>query len=117
MGVSVVNALSSKVEVEIQRDGKIHFMSFKEGGEPDQKLVVTGETTKDTTGTTVRFWPDIKIFKEGIDFRSNTLLERFQMMAFLNKGLEITFIDNRNNGKNKKRPINMMVALKILFNM
>ena len=102
VGVSVVNALSSKVEVEIQRDGKIHFMSFKEGGEPDQKLVVTGETTKDTTGTTVRFWPDIKIFKEGIDFRANTLLERFQMMAFLNKGLEITFIDNRNNGNNKK---------------
>ena len=102
VGVSVVNALSSKVEVEIQRDGKLHFMSFKDGGEPDQKLVVTGETTKDTTGTTVRFWPDIKIFKEGIDFRANTLLERFQMMAFLNKGLEITFIDNRNNGNNKK---------------
>ena len=102
MGVSVVNALSSKVEVEIQRDGNLHFMSFKDGGEPDQKLVVTGETTKDTTGTTVRFWPDIKIFKEGIDFRANTLLERFQMMAFLNKGLEITFIDNRNNGNNKK---------------
>jgi DNA gyrase subunit B len=102
VGVSVVNALSSKVEVEIQRDGKLHFMSFKDGGEPDQKLVVTGETTKDTTGTTVRFWPDIKIFKEGIDFRANTLLERFQMMAFLNKGLEITFIDKRNNGNNKK---------------
>ena len=88
--------------MEIQRDGKLHFMSFKDGGEPDQKLVVTGETSEDTTGTTVRFWPDIKIFKEGIDFRSNTLLERFQMMGFLNKGLEITFIDNRNNGKNKK---------------
>ena len=102
VGVSVVNALSSKVEVEIQRDGKRHFMSFKDGGEPDQKLVETGETPKDTTGTTVRFWPDIKIFKEGIDFRSNTLLERFQMMAFLNKGLEITFIDNRDNGNNKK---------------
>ena len=102
VGVSVVNALSSKVEVEIHRDGNLHFMSFKDGGEPAQKLVVTGETTKDTTGTTVRFWPDIKIFKEGIDFRANTLLERFQMMAFLNKGLEITFIDNRNNGNNKK---------------
>ena len=63
MGVSVVNALSSKVEVEIQPMEK-HFMSFKEGGEPDQKLVVTGETTKDTTGTTVRFWPDIKSSKK-----------------------------------------------------
>tara|TARA_Y100000768_G_scaffold355690_1_gene309531 strand:- start:713 stop:2563 length:1851 start_codon:yes stop_codon:yes gene_type:complete len=102
VGVSVVNALSSKVEVEIERDGKQHFMSFKDGGEPDQKLSMIGETQKNTTGTTVRFWPDIKIFKEGIDFRATTLLERFQMMAFLNKGLEITFIDNRGNGNNKK---------------
>ncbi len=100
VGVSVVNALSSKVEVEIDRDGKRHFMSFKDGGEPDQKLSIVDEAPKGRTGTTVRFWPDIKIFKEGIDFRSTTLLERFQMMAFLNKGLEITFIDNR--GKNNK---------------
>ena len=102
VGVSVVNALSSKVEVEIQRDGKQHFMSFKDGGEPDEKLAVTGKASKDTTGTTVRFWPDIKIFKEGIDFRATTLLERFQMMAFLNKGLEIigilmTMYDSRLN--------------------
>ena len=62
-------------------------MSFKDGGEADQKLAVTGEAPNKRTGTTVRFWPDIQIFKEGIDFRANTLLERFQMMAFLNNGL------------------------------
>ena len=76
-------------------------MSFKDGGEPDQKLVVTGETQRiqlEQQSVLARH----KIFKEGIDFRANTLLERFQMMAFLNKGLEITFIDNRSNGNNKK---------------
>ena len=102
VGVSVVNALSSKVEVEIDRDGNRHFMSFKDGGEADQKLAVTGEAPNKRTVTTVRFWPDIQIFKEGIDFRANTLLERFQMMAFLNKGLEITFIDNRTISNTKK---------------
>ncbi len=95
VGVSVVNALSTRVEVEIDREGKRHFMSFREGGKPDQKLVEIGEAPDDRTGTTVRFWPDISIFKEGIEFRAATLLERFQMMAFLNKGLEIAFVDER----------------------
>tara|TARA_S200000501_G_scaffold86491_1_gene79381 strand:- start:19995 stop:21926 length:1932 start_codon:yes stop_codon:yes gene_type:complete len=102
VGVSVVNALSSQVEVEIDRDGKRYFMSFHNGGEPKKKLTPTGEAPDNRTGTTVRFWPDSEIFKEGIDFRATTLLERFQMMAFLNKGLEITFIDNRKNTDNKK---------------
>ena len=95
VGVSVVNALSSQVEVEIDRDGKRHFMSFKDGGAPDQKLSIIGDAPNETTGTTVRFWPDKEIFKEGIEFRAATLIERFQMMAFLNKGLEIKFLDSR----------------------
>ena len=95
VGVSVVNALSSQVEVEIDRDGKRHFMSFKDGGAPDQKLSIIGDVPNETTGTTVRFWPDKEIFKEGIEFRAATLIERFQMMAFLNKGLEIKFLDSR----------------------
>ncbi len=95
VGVSVVNALSSQVEVEIDRDGKRHFMSFKDGGAPDQKLSIIGDAPNERTGTTVRFWPDKEIFKEGIEFRAATLIERFQMMAFLNKGLEIKFLDSR----------------------
>ncbi len=100
VGISVVNALSSRVEVEIDRMGKRHFMSFRDGGVPDQKLHVIGEAPinddgRARTGTTVRFWPDPSIFKEGTDFRAQTLAERFQMMAFLNAGLEFHLVDER----------------------
>ena len=103
VGVSVVNALSSQVEVEIDRDGKRHFMSFKDGGAPDQKLSIIGDAPNERTGTTVRFWPDKEIFKEGIEFRAATLIERFQMMAFLNKGLEIKFLDSRKDAGVKEK--------------
>jgi len=101
VGISVVNALSTKVEVEIDRKGKRHFMSFKDGGAPDQKLEVIGDAPEGDngeprTGTTVRFWPDPTIFKEGIEFRTQTLLDRFQMMAFLNAGLELRVTDELN---------------------
>jgi DNA gyrase subunit B len=100
VGVSVVNALSSRVEVEIDRDGNRHAMSFVDGGTVDQKLSVVGETplngsSAPRTGTTVRFWPDPTIFKEGIEFRTQTLVDRFQMMAFLNAGLEFHILDER----------------------
>ncbi len=95
VGVSVVNALSTRVEVEIDRKGKRHAMSFVDGGNPDEKLSVIGEAPDDRTGTTVRFWPDPLIFKEGTEYRFNTLLDRFQMMAFLNAGLEFEAIDAR----------------------
>ena len=108
VGVSVVNALSNRVEVEIDRDGKRHFMSFRDGGMPDQKLSVTGPSPElapeertngagHRTGTTVRFWPDPTIFKEGTEFRIQTLIERFQMMAFLNAGLEFHILDRRDD--------------------
>ncbi len=100
VGISVVNALSKRIEVEIDRHGKTHFMSFVDGGEPDTKLHVIGDSplTEDgtpRTGTTTRFWPDPLIFKEGIVFRTLTMLERFQMMAFLNAGLEFRINDLR----------------------
>ena len=94
VGISVVNALSSKVEVEIDRDGDRHFMDFAEGGNVQTKLEVRGDAPDDRTGTTVRFWPDDTIFEE-TDFRAQTLLDRFQMMAFLNRGLRIRFRDER----------------------
>ncbi len=98
VGVSVVNALSVRLEVEIDRDNKRYFMSYRDGGEPDKRLEEIGIAPGGRTGTTVRFWPDPTIFKEGIEFRAATVLERFQMMAFLNKGLEISFVDRRRDG-------------------
>ena len=99
VGVSVVNALSSRVEVEIDRAGERHAMAFTDGGELSEQLHVIGpspllEDGTPRTGTTVRFWPDPTIFDE-ISFRATTLLERLQMMAFLNAGLRITFADER----------------------
>jgi len=99
VGVSVVNALSTKVVVDIDREGKRHQMSFVDGGQPQDRLTVIGDSPKGEdgeirTGTTVRFWPDGSIFDE-IIFRAQTLLERLQMMAFLNQGLKIRFRDVR----------------------
>ena len=100
VGISVVNALSSKVEVEIDRDEKRHYMDFLSGGKVDTKLTETGKAPNNRTGTTVRFWPDSEIFDD-VNFRAQTLLERFQMMAFLNKGLQISFSDLREEAVNK----------------
>jgi DNA gyrase subunit B len=99
VGISVVNALSSRVEVEIDRGGQRHAMAFADGGELIERLHVIGDSPlgpdgEPRTGTTVRFWPDPTIFDE-ISFRSATLTERFQMMAFLNAGLQISFVDQR----------------------
>ncbi len=95
VGVSVVNALSRRVEVDIDRDGKRHSMSFVDGGEPDEILAMSGDAPGGRSGTSVRFWPDPSIFKEGTEFRAQTLTERFQMMAFLNRGLAIHLVDQR----------------------
>jgi DNA gyrase subunit B len=94
VGVSVVNALSTKLVLEIDREGKHHVAEFGDGGEVKKKLKATGPAPRDRTGTTVTFWPDGSIF-EDTEFRAQTILERLQMMAFLNKGLEIRFADER----------------------
>jgi DNA gyrase subunit B len=98
VGVSVVNALSSRVEVEIDRDGTHYYMEFADGGELRTRLEPRGNSPLvagvPVTGTTVRFWPDPSVFDE-TQFRFQTMLERFQMMAFLNKGLEIRTRDLR----------------------
>jgi DNA gyrase subunit B len=97
VGVSVVNALSRRVEVEIDREGKRHRMTFVDGGRPDETLHVIGEAPGGRTGTTVRFWPDGSVFDE-LTFSARTLTERFQMMAFLNRALEIRVRDLRLDG-------------------
>ncbi len=94
VGVSVVNALSTRLKLEIDRDGKHHVLEFKDGGAPIGKLKVAGPAPRGRTGTTVTFWPDPSVFEE-VEFRATTVLERLQIMAFLNKGLEIRFSDER----------------------
>jgi DNA gyrase subunit B len=98
VGVSVVNALSERLTIEIDRDGKRYFQEFAKGGKPQGKLAVIGDTPKRgrAAGTTVTFWPDPTIFAaEGTEFVTRTVLERLQTMAFLNKGLEMVFHDER----------------------
>jgi len=105
VGVSVVNALSRKLVVEVDRDGKRHSMTFADGGKPQGKLRVTGDAPRNGRsaphrGTTVTFWPDDTVF-ETVEFSARTILERLQMMAFLNKGLEIRFRDERPDHDNE----------------
>lgn len=94
VGVSVVNALSTQLELEIDRDGRRWEQEYRDGGEPQGSLVDTGPSPEGRTGTSVTFAPDATIFDQ-VEFRAQTLSERFQMMAFLNAGLRIEFRDER----------------------
>jgi DNA gyrase subunit B len=98
VGVSVVNALSKRLDLQIDRSGKRYAMSFVEGGRPTGPLTFVGPAPKGRTGTSVTFWPDETIFEE-VEFRAQTVLERLQVMAFLNRGLEIRFHDERPDSK------------------
>ena len=98
VGVSVVNALSTKVIVEIDRAGDRYTMEFTDGGKVKSKLAKTGKTPAKgrKTGTSVTFYPDPTIFaSEGVEFVARTVTERLQTMAFLNKSLEVVFEDER----------------------
>jgi DNA gyrase subunit B len=95
VGVSVVNALSKKLEVWVDRDGKRYHMSF-EKGETKKKLEVIGKAKG--TGTTVWFLPDDGIFTE-TRFDFATIATRLRELAFLNKGLQITLVDERKDSK------------------
>ncbi len=92
VGASVVNALSSKLEVSVHRDGKIHYLSFKKGV-PQGEITVIGET--DITGTVTHFIPDEEIFTETTEYNYETLEQRLRELAFLNKGLRISIEDKR----------------------
>ncbi len=91
VGVSVVNALSTDVKVQVRRDGNIYEMNFNHG-KTVGKMEVIGKS--DTTGTTVQFWPDAEIF-ETIEFDYNTIMQHLRQTAFLNKGLKLTLRDLR----------------------
>ncbi|HET9689512.1 MAG TPA: DNA topoisomerase subunit B [Acidimicrobiales bacterium] len=94
VGVSVVNALSSRLVVEVDREGQRHRMEFADGGKPQTRLEVVGASPDGRRGTTVWFQPDGRIFEE-TEFSAQTITERLQIYAFLNAGLEIAFTDER----------------------
>jgi DNA gyrase subunit B len=101
VGVSVVNALSTELTLEIYRNDKHYQIVFKDGGKPQGKLKVVGPSPQGRTGTTVTFTPDPTIFDE-VDFRAQTVTERLQIMAFLNRGLDIRFVDERKGREAKE---------------
>jgi DNA gyrase subunit B len=97
VGASVVNFVSEWLEVEVSRDGKVHHMEF-ERGRKKTNLKAIGKTTR--TGTKVSFKPDPTLFTEdkgGVAFVHSTLAQRLRELAYLNSGVEITFIDERVN--------------------
>ncbi|MFD6700475.1 MULTISPECIES: DNA topoisomerase (ATP-hydrolyzing) subunit B [unclassified Microbacterium] len=93
VGSSVVNALSTRFDVEVKQKGFVWRHRFADGGAPQQQLEKGEPTTE--TGTAITFWPDAEIFTETIEFEYDTLRTRFQQMAFLNKGLRIELLDER----------------------
>jgi DNA gyrase subunit B len=94
VGVSVVNALSMRLDLEIHRDGARWEQHYAKGGVAQGRIKKIGPSKR--RGTTVTFWPDAAVFEE-TEFRAQTLIERLREMAFLNKGLEIRFRDERVN--------------------
>ncbi len=98
VGVSVVNALAEKMTADIQRDGFAWHQEYARG-RATTKLVKGKASTK--TSTTIRFWPDPEIFTETVEFKREQLTERLRELAFLNAGLEIHLIDEREDPVHK----------------
>lgn len=92
VGSSVVNALSTRLDVEVRREGYVWRQSYRDGGIPVSPLERGEESSE--TGTIITFWPDPEIF-ESVEFEYDILRTRFQQMAFLNKGLRIDLVDER----------------------
>ena len=99
VGASVVNALSTWLEVTIYRDGHIYYQKFENGGHSVEPLKIIGECDINRTGSTVRFKADPEIFRETTVYNYATLEKRLQEIAFLNKGLRIILMDDREDNK------------------
>jgi len=98
VGISVVSALSKLMKIKVKRDGNIYEQEYKIG-KPSSKLRTIGKTNKNETGTEVTFYPDDNIFSN-IKFDFSVLETRFREIAFLNKGVKISLMDE-NSGKNQ----------------
>ncbi len=98
VGVSVVNALSEKLELKIYRNNKEYYQLYN-FGIPENKLIVLNNSNY--TGTYIRFWPDKNIFTNKIFFNKNILIKRMNELSFLNPGLKLYIYDERDNDKVK----------------
>ena len=94
VGVSAVNALSEWCEVEVKRDGKKHFQRYERGA-PMGPIEVIGKVPKKETGNKTTFMYDRDIFKGDLDFRFETLMQRFREMAFVTRGVNLYLLDER----------------------
>lgn len=99
VGVSVVNALSKRLEVTVHRNGKVHYMAFHQG-DVDEKLKILGDTKE--TGTIVKFWADPEIFTETTEYDYDLVRNRLRELAFLNKGIKIILEDHRHEEHKKE---------------
>ncbi len=99
VGASVVNALSTWLEVRIYKDGHVYYQRFENGGKSVEPLKIIEECSKDRTGTSVSFKADPEIFKETTVYNYETLANRLEELAFLNKGLRIILKDLRQDEK------------------
>lgn len=94
VGVSAVNALSEWCEVEVRRDGKVYFQRY-ERGRPLESVKQIGKSDNSQTGNRTRFRFDPEIFKDNVDYRFDTLAQRFREMAFVTRKVEISLTDER----------------------
>ena len=85
----------------VRRDGEVYYIAFEDGGKVTQPLKVIGNIDPRETGTKVRFKPDETIFKETTTFSYEVMRDRIRQLAFLNKGLRLTLIDERENPTQK----------------
>ena len=101
VGASVVNALSTELDVKVARQGKEYYMDFARGHVNTAMKVIKDDLPQSAHGTTVHFVPDPEIFRETTVYNINTLIDRLRELAFLNKGLKIT-VEDRREGKEKQ---------------
>ena len=99
VGASVVNALSTYLEVKVYKNGHVYYQKYTNGGHPVEPLKIIGDCDEDRTGTTVTFLPDASIFQETTVFDYDILRNRLRELAFLNRGLRITLYDDREVNK------------------